>query len=156
MWLAISEPATLITDWLITAASVFFALRLESAGLRFRQLWRAAFLVAAAAAFVGGAFHGFPEFFGSYLSLAWNITVFLIGSTAGLMIAAASITPAPPGSASRRYLITGLLIIIAGLPVLIFQWGLHSAFNHNDLYHCFQLIGLYGFFRGASAPTTAP
>ena len=30
-------------------------------------------------------------------------------------------------------------------------WSLAEHFNHNDLYHVIQMVGLYCFYRGALA-----
>lgn len=151
-----SEPATLVTDWLITICALIFALRLVSSGRfqRFSQLWRTGFVAIALAAFLGGAFHGFPDWLGSYRLRVWDATVFLIGAGSAFMIAAATITPAPAGSEARRWLLLGLLVTISGMPVLVFKWGLHPAFNHNDVYHCIQLVGLYFLYRGVLAAST--
>lgn len=61
--MSISEPSTLLTDYLLAATAIGLGVRLGAAstpsGSRARQLWAVAFLVGAAAAIAGGTVHGF-------------------------------------------------------------------------------------------------
>jgi len=63
----------------------------------------------------------------------------------------------------RRKRISGSLAIAAGVIVSFAAAGvqqsgfaLHRHFNHNDLYHVIQMIGLWLFYRGASRQALGP
>jgi hypothetical protein len=59
----ISEPTTLLTDYLLAAVALFLGSRLAAASSRTgswaQALWAVAFALGAAAAFAGGTVHGF-------------------------------------------------------------------------------------------------
>jgi hypothetical protein len=40
-------------------------------------------------------------------------------------------------------------VTLAGVAVQLGGWGLHTHFNHNDIYHLVQMAGLYCLYRGA-------
>lgn len=46
------------------------------------------------------------------------------------------------------YIIFGVLITFLGFGVQAKQFTLHKHFNHNDLFHIFQLIAIYMFYLG--------
>lgn len=52
------------------------------------------------------------------------------------------------GSASAPWIIAGILVSFLGVGIQMIGVDLHERFNHNDVYHMLQLIGLYCFFRG--------
>lgn len=43
----------------------------------------------------------------------------------------------------------GILISFAAAGIQVSGWDLHKNFNHNDLYHVVQLVGMYMIYRGA-------
>lgn len=43
----------------------------------------------------------------------------------------------------------GVLVSFAGAAVQMSGFALHERFNHNDLYHVIQMLGLWLFWRGA-------
>lgn len=146
--MVISEPATVLTDYLITLACSWFAFRLyRRRAIRPVRLWAAGFLSVAGAALAGGTFHGFAGVLPARLiSLLWNSTILLIGLAAGLMIAGTYVAAMGAG---RPWLLAGLALTGIGLTLLALEVSPHPAFNQNDLYHCVQLVGFYFFFRGA-------
>jgi hypothetical protein len=149
----ITEPATMITDYLLALASVAFGVSL----LRLREqrpalsltLWVIGFLASAIAAIVGGTYHGFALYVSAPVHRAmWNLTVLLIGVSAGLFIAAIlSKSQGTPGQ--KEWLVRGVLLSMFGLLVQQSGLSLFRNFNHNDMYHCIQAIAFYGFFRSA-------
>ncbi len=146
--MVITEPATMLTDYLITLVSWGFAYHLHRRGsARAGRLWAVGFLSAGAAALAGGTFHGFAQLLpGWSLSLLWDSAMLLIGLSAGFMIAGTYIAVLGRG---RRWLIAGLAVTGVGLALLALKVSPHPAFNQNDLYHCIQLVAFYCFFRGA-------
>src|SRR2546425_5922693 len=88
----ITEPVTMLTDYALAAASLAFALLLSRMiGPRNRVsawLWSAGFITSAFAALVGGTYHGFALYFDEWtLRTLWNVTVYLMGASGGLMVA---------------------------------------------------------------------
>jgi hypothetical protein len=149
----ITEPATMLTDYLLSLVSLFFFFRLRQSD-RFQseisvRLWAIGFLLSALAATVGGTFHGFALYFSASTSKAlWNITVFLLGSCSAFMVAGTLTASIDRRSATAKWLLTGLAFSMAGLILLASGLALHKHFNHNDIYHSVQVFGLYFFYRG--------
>jgi hypothetical protein len=197
----ISEPATLLTDYLLAAVAVALAVRLfrESDGVLARRLWAAAFLGGAAAAAAGGTVHGFRAALPPQLAAAlWSgclmaavlsgallvasVSRFVLrGAARGAALAAAalvvlaqlvvlaveplthhavwagafwivSLLVLVAGSASGRAsllapMALGLALVAAGLVVQRAGWGLHAAFNHNDVAHVLMTAALWPFYR---------
>ena len=141
----ITEPMTLLTDYILAAGSLFFAVRLkaitQNQGQTCRKLWGLAFLFAAVAALLGGTYHGFSVYLGEFLHPAlWNSTVYFIGLASGLMISGALTASLNRQDESVRWFLSGV-----GISLL----GLHEHMNHNDLSHLVLLGALYLFYRGS-------
>jgi len=50
---------------------------------------------------------------------------------------------------SGAWLSAGVVISFAGAGVQASGWGLHEHFNHNDIYHVIQMVGLAALYGGA-------
>ena len=153
---SITEPATMITDYLLALASVIFAvslLRQRARGLeKSLLLWGIGFLTAAVAAVVGGTYHGFALYFSESSHRAtWNVTVLLIGISVGLFIAAILTTKLT--AARRRWLVAGASLSVIGLFIQQSGLAMLRHFNHNDLYHCIQAVAFFAFFNFARDTT---
>ncbi len=146
MWIA--EPATALTDYLLTVECFFFSLRLRGLSeVRGRRLWMFAFLALGVGALAGGSFHGFrPVLSGKLSAGLWNTSMILIGTAAGFMMSGVIVSRA---ARARRWLLVGLGVSIAAGVLLALKIGLHESFNHNDLFHCIMLFSLYAYYRGA-------
>ena len=157
----ITEPMTMVTDYLMAAQCVFLALSLlaksRRAGRDSVGLWVTAFLVAALAAFAGGTAHGFRLYLGeANWSVVWTITVWSIGSGSVLMFIAGLRSALRPETdvvedrkAGVRWLRRGIVVSAVGILLMVTKVSLHQHFNHNDLYHVAQMVGLYSFYKGA-------
>jgi hypothetical protein len=150
----ITEPMTLLTDYILAAGSLFFAVRLkaitQNQGQTCRKLWGLAFLLAAVAAILGGTFHGFSVFLGEFLhSALWNSTVYFIGLASGLMISGALTASLNRQDESVRWFLSGVGISLLGLGTQQSDLALHEHMNHNDLSHLILLGALYLFYRGS-------
>lgn len=149
--MTISEPTTLITDYVLAAISIVFGIALLRARThRGTLLWGIGFLVLAAAGLTGGTFHGFRLMMsdGEHSSL-WNITMLLIGAGAGTMISAALSSDIPWSGRNTRWLSAGLLLSVGGAVIQLSQFAIHPSFNHNDLCHSVLMFAFYCFYRGA-------
>ncbi len=88
--MTITEPATLLTDYLLCLLTTYFALKVWSAqkesGHLPQRLWAAAFAMFALAALLGGSWHGFHTGLPPLVSqLIWRATTGVIG-LAGLLL----------------------------------------------------------------------
>ena len=149
--MTISEPTTLITDYVLAIFSIVFGVvLLRSRTHRGTLLWSIGFLSLAAAGLTGGSFHGFRLMMSesAHRSL-WNVTLLLIGASAGFMISGALTGPLSRYGRNTRWHAAGLAVSIAGLIIQQGHFSLHPSFNHNDLFHCVQIVALWCFFRGA-------
>src|SRR5262245_28339780 len=120
--MTITQPTTMITDYVLAAAgAVFGAALLNNARLRKRKdvvLWGIGFLVAAVAALTGGTYHGFTLYLAEGLRRGlWNVTVGLIGLSGGFMISAGISHTARPSGRDKPWLKAGLLVTLFGVAV---------------------------------------
>ncbi len=157
----ITEPMTMATDYLLVVFCLALSLSLwKKAGPTKPKsvvLWIVAFLVTAWAALVGGTAHGFKLYLGEVgHALVWRTTVVSIGLSAVLLIAAGIASVLRPTTTSserrrngHRWLERAIFVTVAGLLVQQSGRGLHVHFNHNDIYHIIQMIGIYYLYRGA-------
>ena len=156
----ITEPMTMVTDYLLTALCVLLAVELiRRAGLSKRRpivLWVASFFVAAVAALAGGTAHGFKLYLGENHATVWTVTVYSIGLSAILMLLAGIRSAKRPTTADaarrstgHKWLKAGLAVSAAGVLIQQIGIGIHEHFNHNDIYHLVQMVGIYCFYRGA-------
>ena len=145
--MSITQPATMITDYVLAAAGfVFGALLLPHRGSKTRLLWAIGMFTAGVAAALGGTYHGFTLYLSEPVHrMLWNSTAGLIGASAAFMISAAIAGP----HAEKRWLKAGLWVSLAGLAIQQLRLAPHPNFNHNDLYHSVQAVALYCFYRGA-------
>ena len=149
----ISEPATLITDYILSVVALILGISLFRARDRTSGtsslLWSIGFLTAAAAGAAGGTFHGFAAYFNAstHRSL-WSVTVALIAASAGFVTFAVLLQSEVTNS-QKRWLRAGILLTFVG--VAIQRSGVSPAanFNYNDLYHCIQTVAFYLLFRAA-------
>ncbi len=77
-----------------------------------------------------------------------NVIVFYSISMA-FILGAMALNYVSTGSPGARFIAVGILISFAAAAVQRSGFTLARHFNHNDLYHVIQLIGLYFFYRGA-------
>lgn len=101
----ISEPTTLLTDWLLAAFAFWLGARLAAESSRSRSwtqtLWAVAFATGAAAALCGGAVHGLRGALGTFATaFLWQCA--LLGSAiAGMLLVAGAAVAALRGPALR-------------------------------------------------------
>jgi hypothetical protein len=123
----ISEPTTTLTDYMITVAAAWFAIRLWTAAVRNRprQFWGLAFLFIGIGALLGGTSHGFVDYLDEWaLHLIWKGTVYCVGFSM-LFAVAGTVGSGLPAGVAR--------IALQALNILAFlaysAWMLnHSAF----------------------------
>jgi hypothetical protein len=150
----ITEPVTMLTDYALAAASLYFAYllaRILSPRNRVSAwLWCAGFLASAVAALLGGIYHGFAsDFDASTLRSMWNIAVFVMGLSGGCMVGGIHAAYVRREDGTVKWIASGVLVTLIGLTVQQTGFRSHSDFNHNDIYHLIQIAAFYLLFRGA-------
>jgi hypothetical protein len=157
----ISEPVTLITDYILSIVVLILGISLFRARNRTSPkatlLWSVGFLTAAAAAAAGGTFHGFAYYFSAPMHrLLWRVTVGLITASAGL-VTVAVLAQSEITNGQKRWLRAGILLTFVGLVIQRSGFSPAANFNYNDLYHCIQTVAFYALFRAAPlSERTAP
>lgn len=125
----ITEPMTMITDYLMGALAFVLAMRLVGDGSAGRQLsgrlWAAAFVMTAVAAFVGGTYHGFIQWMPGLAGRAmWKATLLATGlGSACLLVAAVVAAVAGP----LRIALAG--VVIAKLAFYIWTIATKDSFT---------------------------
>ena len=150
----ITEPVTMLTDYALAAASLYFAFLLaRTLGPRNRVsawLWCAAFLTSAVAALLGGIYHGFASHFDTgALRSIWNVAVFVMGLSCGCMVGGLHAAYMQREDGSVKWIASGVAVTLIGVVVQQTGFRRHLDFNHNDIYHIIQIAAFYLFFRGA-------
>lgn len=114
--MTISEPTTLITDYILGTLAEVCAVLLLKRNVTLRQtsirLWALALFATAMASYVGGTYHGFQEAFSPQVArVLWKATTISMGAASFLLLAAA-FTAAFTGQ-DRRWLIAGAALKLA-------------------------------------------
>ena len=156
-----TEPVTALTDYVLAAASLGFAIRLgRDIGPRNRVsgwFWCTAFVAAAVGAAAGGTFHGFTARLDpGTRRVLWNTTVFSIGACGAFIAAGIHSADIKRKDGTVRWLACGIAVTLLGAAVQQSGWPRFARFNHNDAYHLIQVVGLYCFFRFARTVRDRP
>src|SRR5438128_5652815 len=111
----ITEPVTMLTDYALAAASLYFAYLLARIlGPRNRVsawLWCAAFLASAVAALLGGIYHGLASHFDdSTLLSVWNVLVYMMGFSNGCMIGGIHAAYIQRGDGTVKWITLGVVV----------------------------------------------
>jgi hypothetical protein len=114
-----SEPTTLLTDYLLATLSLVLALKLMRPGLLpsvARRLWAGSFLALMVAAVVGGTWHGLgPAGLPWLRHDLWSITYTAIGLTDLLLLAGAACALPPGPRVVALALLMGRFLVYAAL-----------------------------------------
>ena len=203
--MSLTEPTTMITDYLVAGLSIYFWWRLwldsgERRG-RSERWWSWAFLATAVGALAGGTSHGLTVYLGEtgWLVL-WKVTVYAL-AVASLCLLVAALLNTFRGwalisvlilawlkfglyalfmmreddfdyviydygstmivvlllqvwswirhrSAAAGWIIAGILVSFAASQIQMSGWSLHRHFNHNDIFHVIEMLGLALLYRG--------
>jgi FtsH-binding integral membrane protein len=94
--------------------------------------------------------------FGSYGLWVAKHPVFLAAIAAyGVALAvllAIRLVRVRPLDRGGRFLIAGIVVSVIAAAVQQSGWSLHPKFNHNDLYHVIQAVGVWLLYRSAMNP----
>ena len=102
----ITEPATLLTDYLLAAfTAVLGGCLLARSSSAPARLWAAAFFATAVGGLTGGTFHGFRTSLGEPAAgVLWLVTMYAIGAASCAMLVAV-VTATLRGATARRWLV---------------------------------------------------
>lgn len=122
--MSITEPMTMITDYVLGAFALVLAARLMREGMGSGQvsvkLWAVAFLMTAIAAVVGGTFHGFIRMVPSDAGRAmWKMTLLATGIGSACLLASA-VLAGTTGTLQRA------LIVLVVAKLAVYVWLIAS------------------------------
>ena len=125
----ITEPTTMVTDYLLATLAVWFGWRLlgsgRESGESSRVLFGASFLALAVGAAAGGTAHGFSELLGSVEGTwLWKLTTFSVGLASAAMLAG-SVMARLAGAA--RVALLG--VVVAKLAFYLAWMSVHDEFR---------------------------
>jgi hypothetical protein len=151
--MTITEPMTMITDYLLALACAIFAvmtfrLHISHPAIVF---WILAFSFGAIAALLGGTHHGFKTNIsvGTGKGL-WDFTMVSIGMSTAFLVAATIASGLRHGELGHvTWLKWGIAISAVGFVIQKVGWDIHHHFNHNDIFHIIQIAGFWCFYEGA-------
>lgn len=126
--MSISEPTTMVTDYLLAVLAGWLGWRLvtggREAGEASRVLWGASLLAMALAAAAGGTAHGFAEHLGTVGGgWVWKLTTYSVGLAGAALLSAAVV--ARFGGAAR---LAGLALVVAKLAFYLAWMSVHDDF----------------------------
>ncbi len=127
----LSEPTTLVTDWVLAAVAAALGIRLLRAGgpegRRARRLWAAAFLAGASGALAGGAVHGFAASLSPLAhAVLWKIVLVAVG-LAGSLVLAGAVLAAFDGTCRRLLIVAAAGELAAYLAVVATSDDIRNA-----------------------------
>lgn len=116
----ITEPMTMMTDYVMGALAFVLAMRIVGDAAAGRQLsgrlWAAALVMTAVAAFLGGTYHGFIQWMpGASGRAIWKATLLATGIGSACLLAAA-VTAATAGALQRA------LLAVVVVKLLVYVW----------------------------------
>jgi hypothetical protein len=160
--IAISEPVTMITDYILASQAWLYGRALrrkagEDAPATLNK-WINGFYFAAAGALAGGAMHGFQLMLSrSALIVLLLATVFAVTAGAFSLLEAGLESARRPEARDplRRRPIVRWLRTMAGAAsaaglIALAGPSFHEHFNQNDLAHIVLMLGLHSGYRAAS------
>jgi Family of unknown function (DUF6962) len=127
----ISEPSTLLTDYLLSGVALVLGVRLwkvaPPSGSTPGRLWAGAFLVGAAAAVAGGTVHGFRASLPPPLHHVLWTGCLMAGALSGALLVGGAASQALRATAHRLVRAAGAVVLIAALGLLASEPLTHYA-----------------------------
>jgi FlaA1/EpsC-like NDP-sugar epimerase len=150
----ITDPVTVLTDFVLAVASLYFAYQLfRIMGPENRVsawLWCGAFLGSTIAALLGGIYHGFMLYIDARtLRVLWGAIVYIVGLSTGFMFGGVHAADIRKEDSTLKWMLSGIFLTAAGLLIQRTEFRSHMNFNHNDSYHVLQIAAFYMFYKGA-------
>jgi len=148
----ITEPVTMLTDYALGAADLFFTISiLSTVNSRNKVtaiLLALGFLAGTISAIAGGTFHGFSlHFEEAGLRRLWNVILLSIGATGAFL--GSAVHAAYVRRENGKWIVAALVVTLIGLGIQLTGFRAHRDFNHNDIFHVIQLVAMCLFFKGS-------
>ena len=150
--MTLTEPSTLITDYVLGVLAAVLAVRLlytgRREGQRAVQLWGAGFIAIALGAFAGGSYHGLGAVLSAQAhNLLWKVAVFAVGPVSALLLAGAVTATF---TARLRKVLLGLILVKLAAYSLWMGW--HDEFRYAIYDQAISLLvvlvaGIFVFLR---------
>jgi hypothetical protein len=142
----ILHPSVTATLWLLTLESLvvaaFAVIRGTLAGSRLApEIVRAASLVAA------GAYVAYGVWIASRPRFVFAIAAYGVALS---VLVAFKLSAWQSERRAARWMMAGVVVSVLAAFVQQSGWSLHRHFNHNDLYHVVQALGVWLLYRGAA------
>lgn len=123
----ITEPMTLVTDYVMGAFAAVWAVRLlrdaAASGSLPTRLWGMAFVATAVASFAGGSYHGFIQMMSPAAArVLWKVTLVATGVGSAALLSAVAMA-ATTGTLQR------VLLGVAIVKLIVYAWWMAS---HDD------------------------
>jgi len=148
----ISEPVTMLTDYALAVANLFFTIstftNYNSQNRVVGLLLFLGFSIQMISAIAGGTFHGFAEYLqASGRQSLWNIVLVTIGASVAFL--AAGVHAANVRREDGMWIAVAVAVGVVGLLIQRSGFRTRQPFNHNDIFHVIQIVAMFLFFMGA-------
>jgi len=155
----ITEPMTMLSDYLLAGFAVLLALPLLRLGRMVShasiRLWGFALLATAAGAVAGGSSHGFSLYLGTVgQAVAWKLTVYSIGLASLLMLTGSTIATVPRWL--RQWLIAVAVIQFAVYAVWMLTHDEFVYVIYDYVPSMIGLVALHGYSWHSQRDVAAP
>ncbi len=155
----ITEPMTMLSDYLLAGFAVLLALPLLRLGRLVShasiRLWGFALLATAAGAAAGGTSHGFSLYLGTVgQAVAWKLTVYSIGLASLLMLTGSTIATVPRWL--RQWLIAVVVIQFAVYAVWMLTHDEFVYVIYDYVPSMIGLVALHGYSWHSQRDAAAP
>lgn len=154
----ISEPMTMLTDYILAGQTVFFSIKLLRKGNAENEssvtFWGWAMLMLFLGALIGGTSHGFTLYFNETTKfLLKKATVFSIGLTIFFMLIASTLSTIKKPLSSWLLLIPGLQLIFYSFWMATHDNFIYVVWNYSPALFAIILMQIYAYrkFRSPAA-----
>lgn len=145
----ITEPVTLVTDYMLGIASLFFAYKLSilqsTNQTIFLYLWVSTFILLALSSFVGGTYHGFKVLLGVRLAIRLWIATLYIATCTSLALLVAGIYSTTNGAFLKVFLLSTALIKFVSVIIILKNMSLFHFVIYDYALTMAILVLLFGF-----------
>ena len=91
---------------------------------------------------------GYPEkYFGDFLTVNFSLVILDYAPVLVLLLVMNIIDYVKTKRIAAKAMIIGIALSICGTIIQTSGFSLHQHFNHNDIYHVFQMVAIYLMFR---------
>jgi hypothetical protein len=155
----ISEPTTMLTDYLLGAFTLTWAIQLLRQNSMDRQqprvLWACGFAATALASFLGGTFHGFRLHLSApAAAFLWRATLYSVGLASATMLAGALLASLPVRCRRAVFAVVGIKFLLFAVFVSMQPKFRTAMYDYALAMLIILIVQVHGWLarRDASAP----